>query len=66
MLNNDYKIEYLKGYNNFKDDTITTVLENHVHKVFAYHTWYARKWDDIHNRTRIMNVKNYCDKIKIQ
>jgi len=62
MLKNNFKIEYLDA-NSFPGDTVTTILKNQNGIDFAYHTWYARGWDNPNHRERIINVINYCKAI---
>lgn len=59
LLRNNFKILYLDAYDYLEDDW-TTVLKNHKGIDFAYHTWYARMWDDIDNKKRILKIYEYC------
>jgi len=63
MLKNNYKIEYLDAYS-FSEETTTTILKNHLHEDFAYHTWYAREWGNDFHKNRIKEVIKYCNLIK--
>jgi hypothetical protein len=63
LLRNNYKIEYLNGYD-YPDDDFTTVVKNHKGVDFAYHTWFAREWRTPYHRERIMKIINYCNEIK--
>lgn len=63
LLRNNYNLLYL----NAKDllfDNYTTILENHLGVDFAYHTWFARKFNTPEHNNRILNVINYCKTIK--
>jgi hypothetical protein len=63
MLRNNYKILYLDAYD-YPNDEWTTVIKNHKNVDFAYHTWYAREWKRAVHKKRILNVIDYCNKIK--
>ncbi len=46
-------------------DCLTTVLYNHKCVPFAYHTWFARLWDNPKNKERIINVSNVVKKNRL-
>jgi hypothetical protein len=63
LLRNDFKMLYLDA--NEHTDNITTIVKNQNGVEFAYHTWYGRKWNrENTTKNRILNVINYCNKIK--
>lgn len=63
MLKNGFNIEYLDAYS-FSGDITTTVLKNHEGIDFAYHTWYARGWNNPNHKERILKIIKHCNYIK--
>ncbi len=41
-------------------DEYTTALKNYQGKIFAYHSWYSRSWNDPKNQQRILRVIDHC------
>ena len=44
-------------------DEYTTALKNHQGKIFAYHSWYSRSWNDPKNQQRILRVIDHCKEL---
>jgi hypothetical protein len=64
LLRNGYKMQYLNAYD-YSDDDLTTVVKNHNDVDFAYHTWFARNWNDTPSQNkRIRKIIDYCNTIK--
>jgi hypothetical protein len=63
MLKNDFNFRYLNAYS-FSDDKTTTILKNHNGVDFAYHTWYARGWNNPNHKERILKIIKFCNTIK--
>lgn len=63
MLRNGFNIKYLNAYD-YPNDDYTTVVKNHKNEDFVYHTWFARHYNDIVQRERILNIKNYTEKLR--
>ena len=64
MLNNNMKILYLDGDDandiDSNIDIYTTSLKNHDNKIFAYHSWFARSFNNQMHNNRIKNLYKYC------
>lgn len=58
MLKNGFKFYYL-DIGDYDGDNITTILKNHKGIDFAYHTWYAREWEDPKHQKRIKGVIDF-------
>jgi len=63
LLRNKYKILYLDAYD-YPDDDLATVVQNHKGIDFAYHTWFAREWNNPVHKERILKIINHCNIIK--
>ncbi len=63
LLRNNYNMLYLNAYD-YSNDDLTTIVKNQNNIDFAYHTWFARKFNTPEHKNRILNIINYCKTIK--